>query len=671
MSLQEAEHLEARLASMGSKPDPKELSDLRSALCEKLSEHILDHPKLALRKDCCGRLWRGCVYTNITTYRSRISKEKKKKGNKLALLQQSLDDFLRESIDLYEFMVERYEDKLGLYSPTTSQSQGSAAPNPDDRDALVPILYRLLISVGDLYRYKEDWSKAEFVYNRASRLAPGMGQPYNQLAVIFQQKEGRLYCVALYYYARSILSVHEPFSTSRGNVERLLKSNREWLATLPMVDWSTTSSSSNNMNKTAGCRRGTAEFVDLHYDFMLRQSTPARIDAVLGLLESLLVQAALGDALLCKMAAINAFAVHNDPEHTKPLAHRFGLLLLNRMERSLRNRPGPSVRQILPAMIVMEYVAQWPDPLPSYWSKVATVGNLLLSSRSTSTTSSNTDPSALLPKEYRSVIGYTPYTRFLGAPDTYLPPSDALASMETKEKTNESELRTERFLLVLKRMEGSKLLRTDEGKYYAYGTDPPDLLPPALPNDMIEDDDDDEEDKKDDDGDLVMYKASDSGVALLVPGNLLQTKANLSTTDAPAAAAPPVPSTLESLTDPEETKQPPRVVPPPRHAAPLGPPPGFGPPPTLLDSLAQQPVVTANPFMVPQNLLQEQQQPPAPALLGLQPSQQSSQAHFLLDSNPQGRHQEEDETSFLDSSLLRSLWMVDEPAKPTKNPFWT
>jgi hypothetical protein len=43
-------------------------------------------------------------------------------------------------------------------------------------------LYRILIHQGDLYRYDGDFTMAESSYSKASKLAPGKGNPYNQLA---------------------------------------------------------------------------------------------------------------------------------------------------------------------------------------------------------------------------------------------------------------------------------------------------------------------------------------------------------------------------------------------------------------------------------------------------------------------------------------------------------
>ena len=101
---------------------------------------------------------------------------------------------------------------------------------------VVPNIYKFLLYLGDIYRYVGDLDDATTCYAKAIRLAPGRGNPYNQLAVVAQlsdqtaQHTARpLTAVALYWYARSLLAVDEPFGTSKSNVERLFAMNREWV----------------------------------------------------------------------------------------------------------------------------------------------------------------------------------------------------------------------------------------------------------------------------------------------------------------------------------------------------------------------------------------------------------------------------------------------------------
>ena len=112
-----------------------------------------------------------------------------------------------------------------------AEGSGTAVPA-----AVVPILYKLFLFLGDLHRYAMEHDEATECYTKASRLAPGRGNPYNQLAVVAQVSEGNgnlqahpLLAVALYWYCRSLLA-DEAFETSESNMERLFVMNRKWVA---------------------------------------------------------------------------------------------------------------------------------------------------------------------------------------------------------------------------------------------------------------------------------------------------------------------------------------------------------------------------------------------------------------------------------------------------------
>jgi len=161
--------------------------------------------------------------------------------------------FIREAVVLYEYLVDQFQEIL-LPNPTASQSSGngngqsqsqsqqsgggdgsnSNAGNLDERTGVVPTLHRLYIYLGDLHRYTCSYTSAEAAYLKAACLAPGKGNPYNQLAVVAQLKDSSgahpLPAVALYWYCRSLLAVHDAFETSRSNVERLFMANRKWIA---------------------------------------------------------------------------------------------------------------------------------------------------------------------------------------------------------------------------------------------------------------------------------------------------------------------------------------------------------------------------------------------------------------------------------------------------------
>jgi molecular chaperone GrpE (heat shock protein) len=199
-------------------------SQIRLELCENLSDILLCDPTFATQYDVAAKLWRGCFYDRIVELRGRISRasrskntDKEEKKKILMGLEKTLQQFLSEAIKLYVYLIGKYE---GMMLPPSTQSQSQLSyqsqesrshhdrslnkrnkkssngalllsPPSDGEDdsthfvvpqGVIPTLYRILIHQGDLYRYDGDFTMAESSYSKASKLAPGKGNPYNQLA---------------------------------------------------------------------------------------------------------------------------------------------------------------------------------------------------------------------------------------------------------------------------------------------------------------------------------------------------------------------------------------------------------------------------------------------------------------------------------------------------------
>ena len=171
-------------------------------------------------------------------------------ARRIADVEKQLSTFLNESVQLYNYIIGRYVEELT--PPTQSQSQQSQKSegfNDDDDESssrrrhvriIVKSLHRMHIHLGDLHRYSSNYDAAEICYLRASRLAPGSGNAYNQLAVVAQTSSSSnkggsgggandMTVVALYYYTRSLMSSCDIFETSRANLSRLYENNRKWL----------------------------------------------------------------------------------------------------------------------------------------------------------------------------------------------------------------------------------------------------------------------------------------------------------------------------------------------------------------------------------------------------------------------------------------------------------
>jgi len=139
---------------------------------------------------------------------------------------------------------------------------------------VVPTLFRLYIHLGDLHRYLSNFEFAESSYMKASSLAPGKGNPYNQLAVVAQLKDSTgdhpLPAISLYWYCRSLLAVHDAFKTSKSNLERLFLLNSEWIrknvqdSTKIDIDTSGMNREQARAVKSSASRKFLSMFVDFH-----------------------------------------------------------------------------------------------------------------------------------------------------------------------------------------------------------------------------------------------------------------------------------------------------------------------------------------------------------------------------------------------------------------------
>lgn len=378
-------------------------SSLRLQLCGILSDVILVDPAAAADVDAIGRMWKGCFYTRINDLRSRIIKEKSRAkrrregggadgggggggggggddSRRIADVEKQLSTFLNESVQLYDYIIGRYVEELTTPPPTTTQSQSQQSrksedhtDNDDDNDddesnsrrrlvrIVVKSLHRMHIHLGDLHRYSSQYDAAEICYLRASRLAPGSGNAYNQLAVVAQTSSSSsnkggggndMTVVALYYYARSLMSSCDIFETSRANLSRLYDNNRKWLEEhtrdnnnndddiLPppgrrreLIDPITGKTMTRTkkeekeltlQRRTIANRKILSRFVDVQYDYIRGIATvepSGRVDDMTdGLFiegkaaslltvfrEAIIVNVSFSDTLLCKLVSICAY----------------------------------------------------------------------------------------------------------------------------------------------------------------------------------------------------------------------------------------------------------------------------------------------------------------------------------------------------------------------------
>lgn len=457
--LKRAVDIEQQLESF-QKSNEEKAGKLRRHLCEVLSDILLSDPVLAKEQDCCGRLWNACFYKVVSTLRSRISREKRKKGPNLQTLNHQFKKFLAEATTLYDYLVGQYHAKLvpdgSQIHSQESSTEESGTLSPDGQltslEGVIPNLFRFYIHMGDLYRYAESYNKAESCYLNAAKLAPGKGNPYNQLAVVAQMKDANMSCLALYWYARSLLATHQSFETASGNLDRLFSVNKAYLTEhsrdknppiLSLDNKKKMSSELIRAQKAAASKSCLAHFVDVHFELFKNKNSDemeqesllqAKIAGVMESLESLCRVSAFGDALLCKIVTINTFTFEVTKQDKTAFNHRMsqkflfilGSSLATRLEASMskilekEKITAPSIRVLLPYQLLCEFIENLSETTGeeeiSFWKSFVVVANLALKISQELGVSANSfqlEKDVNVPlKEYQALQGYRPY-RFL------------------------------------------------------------------------------------------------------------------------------------------------------------------------------------------------------------------------------------------------------------------
>jgi len=249
-------------------------------------------------------------------------------GGIIDSIEKQLQLFLKEAVALYSYLIKKYGEHLKDETSCSSQDDDDEFVN-----AVVSSLYRMHIYLGDLYRYSNSIQKAEETYVKSSKLYPGTGNPFNQLAVVAQSQESQT-VLALYYYARSLMAASLPFETSRPNLVRLFENNLKWIrendrgnngnasimhkslvgvGKKAQKDWM-------NKQKVVMTRTVMAKFVELQYALFKGISIEDGDDKVdlnelMEMMEKQLVgfdelfaMSGVSESLLCKILAVLAFS---------------------------------------------------------------------------------------------------------------------------------------------------------------------------------------------------------------------------------------------------------------------------------------------------------------------------------------------------------------------------
>ena len=170
------------------------------------------------------------------------SRSRSKAQNKLGDAQTSLVVFLESARGFYTKLLEdliirhrlnEQENDALAYMPfaqrfrsvfeqisideDSTKREESIAPLSTKEKQLLYIFQHILTHLGDIARYAKYYSEAQNYYLHATKLVPYLGQPYNQLGILFETiRTNQL--AAVFYYTRSI-AVRYTFPLAAANLE--------------------------------------------------------------------------------------------------------------------------------------------------------------------------------------------------------------------------------------------------------------------------------------------------------------------------------------------------------------------------------------------------------------------------------------------------------------------
>lgn len=726
---------------------------LRAKVVETCSDMLLNNPTFSSLNDILSRMWTNSIYKYISELRAHSSKSKKKGDSKsMREIEKHMKGFCSQTCGLYHELVKKYEELLSQ-ATSCDDDNGESQESMVKWRACVMILFKMLIQLGDLYRYLKDFAKAENSYEKAAKLGPGIGNSYNQLAVAVQSKGGKIQMssLALYYYVRSSCSVHASFPES--NMDRLFKENRAWLEKYPEDNAGVPTKSAQQQRakaqRNAASQRFLAKFVDLHCDLRSKDviGFPKRCDLTLKSLSELMEIGAIGDQLLCKLVVINSFAASKDILG-RVLCLKFGTVVADQVSTALaatkKSEQLSSVRGLLALLFVCEYEINLDEPsnrnkffhdaLSHFWRGVCTAVNHLIRNQDKFDELFDDDEIQMLtPKEYDEMKGFGPFLDFISLDAPFVTPEEAALIISESESNQspsifDARVKLARLLSLTKSVIGTKIKENSDGTYREFSDEEPAIIYEV---DACSDDDSEEEVKdevkdeptfdkysekeeyttaqpEDEGGDVIVYKQTGSGPALLVPGALLMNTGGSSTASHPPAISISVPPKVPQFAPPHISEQKMSqpiathfmVAAPP--ATPIGmiPPSSFLPPqqqpmaiPVGIPIQTQSSIGLQPPLQMSPQRLAHMNPPPglspppgfgSPPGFGFHQQQQHPAINAFLPTPPSRgplyqstnfsaqKPQEDPAAAYLDSSLLESLaWMDDQKKSVSSNPFLT
>jgi len=201
-----------------------EESTQRQKLANLYKNILLNDLPYSLEKKVELELWNNAFKSHIDNFRLKMKEKRQEKHETQAKLSLFLDASTGFYFQLLQEFCSTYELDLPFYGKNVqlgilkkpNKTNGS---KKGKLNACLYICQDCLVHLGDLARYRNDLKQAESFYLLASKLLPGNGQPYNQLAILAIAKGNQ--ALAVFNYFKSIC-VPNSFPAASSNLHRTL-----------------------------------------------------------------------------------------------------------------------------------------------------------------------------------------------------------------------------------------------------------------------------------------------------------------------------------------------------------------------------------------------------------------------------------------------------------------
>ena len=184
--------------------------------------------EFSLDKKVEQELWNTCFKNYISHLQS---KARDKRNPTRSDSQMTLSWFLENASGFFILLLEEVRqtfnleipflqsgDPYGIWSHMPKPTQPPPPVTPSATSCHYMCQY-CLVHLGDIARYRSQTRQAETFYRHAISLAPGSGQPYNQIAILEASKGNRL--ATVYFYVRAVCLKY-PFPAATTNLGKML-----------------------------------------------------------------------------------------------------------------------------------------------------------------------------------------------------------------------------------------------------------------------------------------------------------------------------------------------------------------------------------------------------------------------------------------------------------------